>query len=140
MKEKDVKIGQTVYFREHWSGAIQEAKVVGILFVEDQKKHPGEKYAKLECTLGTCGALLKDIYPSIEVCREAVRKNFIDKVEKYKSEIKTVKDLIIFPLEHTVSSAEEYSDEAARRAYKERAEELGFITNKEMETEEYERD
>ena len=39
----------------------------------------------------------------------------------------------------TVSDAEEYSDDAARRAYKERAEELGFITSKEMETEDYER-
>ena len=61
-------------------------------------------------------------------------------MEKYKAEIKTVRDLIIFPLEHTVSDAEEYSNDAARRAYKERAEELGFITSKEMETEDYERD
>lgn len=54
--------------------------------------------------------------------------------------MKTVRDLIVFPLRHIVSDAEEYSDAAARRAYKERAEELGFITSKEMETEEYERD
>lgn len=54
--------------------------------------------------------------------------------------MKTVRDLIIFPLKQTVSYAEEYSDDAARRAYKERAEELGFITSKEMETENYERD
>lgn len=51
--------------------------------------------------------------------------------------MKTVRDLIVFPLENIVSSAEEYSDDAARRAYKERAKELGFITNKEMETDNY---
>lgn len=140
MKENEVKIGQTVYFREHWSGVIEEAKVIDILFVEDQKRHPGEKYAKLKCTVGTCGALLQNIYPLMEACQDAVQKKFIKEVEKYKAEIKTIRDLIVFPLEHTVSSAEEYSNDAARRAYKERAEELGFITSKEMETENYERD
>ena len=140
MKENEVKIGQTVYFQEHWSGAIQEAKVIDILPMEDQKRYPGKKYSKLKCRIGTCGALLENIYPSMKACQEAVRKTFIEEVEKYKAEIKTVRDLIIFPLEHTVSDAEEYSNDAARRAYKERAEELGFITNKEMETEDYERD
>ena len=90
---------------------------------------------------------------SMELAKEALRdilttqpgrviniKLVIEEVEKYKAEIKTVRDLIIFPLEHTVSDAEEYSNDAARRAYKERAEELGFITSKEMETEDYERD
>lgn len=140
MKENEVKIGQTVYFQEHWSGAIQEAKVIDILPMEDQKRYPGKKYDKLKCRIGTCGALLENIYPSMKACQEAVRKTFIEEVEKYKAEIKTVRDLIIFPLEHTVSDAEEYSNDAARRAYKERAEELGFITSKEMETEDYERD
>lgn len=140
MKENEVKIGQTVYFQEHWSEVIQEAKVTDILPMEDQKRYPGKKYAKLKCRIGTCGASLENIYPSFKACQEAVRKTFIEKVEKYKAEIKTVRDLIIFPLEHTVSDAEEYSNDAARRAYKERAEELGFITSKEMETEDYERD
>lgn len=98
-----------------------------------------EKYAKLKCEIGTCGALLENVYPSFKACKEAVQKTFIEKVEKYKAEMKTVRDLIIFPLKQTVSDAEEYSDDAARRAYKERAEELGFITSKEMETEDYER-
>lgn len=140
MKENEVKIGQTVYFQEHWSEVIQEAKVTDILPMEDQKRYPGKKYAKLKCRIGTCGASLENIYPSFKACEGAVRKTFIENVEKYKSEMKTVRDLIIFPLEHTVSDAEEYSNDAARRAYKERAEELGFITSKEMETENYERD
>lgn len=54
------------------------------------------------------------------------------KVAEYKAEIKTIQDLIIFPLKYIVSYAEEYSDDAARRAYKERAEELGFTISKEM--------
>lgn len=140
MKENEVKIGQTVYFQEHWSGVIQEAKVTDILPMEDQKRYPGKKYAKLKCRIGTCGASLENIYPSFKACQEAVQKKFIEDVEKYKAEMKTVRDLIIFPLKQTVSDAEEYSDDAARRAYKERAEELGFITSKEMETENYERD
>mgnify|MGYP001620243279 FL=1 len=135
MKENEVKIGQTVYFQEHWSGVIQDAKVMDILPMEDQKRYPGKKYAKLKCEIGTCGALLENVYPSFKACKEAVQKTFIEKVEKYKAEMKTVRDLIIFPLKQTV----EYSDDAARRAYKERAEELGFITSKEMETEDYER-
>ena len=140
MKEKDVKIGQTVYFQEHWSGLIQEAKVIDVLLMEDQKRYPGKKYAKLKCDIGTCGSLLENLYPSFKTCKEAFLKEFADDVAQYKAEIKTIRDLIIFPLKHTVSCAEEYSDNAARRAYEERAEELGFITSKEMETENYERD
>lgn len=140
MTENEVKIGQTVYFQEHWSGVIEEAKVMNILPMEDQKRYPRKKYAQLKCRIGTCGALLENIYPSFKACEGAVRKTFIEKVEKYKAEMKTVRDLIVFPLEHVVSDTEEYSDDAARRAYKERAEELGFITSKEMETEDYERD
>lgn len=140
MIENEVKIGQSVWFKEHWSGMIQEAKVIDILPMEDQKRYPGKKYAKLKCDIGTCGSLFEDLYPSFKACEEAVLKEFADDVAEYKAEIKTIRDLIIFPLKHTVSYAEEYSDNAARRAYKERAEELGFITSKEMETENYERD
>ncbi len=47
MTENEIKIGQTVYFKEHWSGVIQEAKVIDILLMEDQKRYPGKKYAEL---------------------------------------------------------------------------------------------
>lgn len=140
MKENEVKIGQTVYFREHWSGNIYKAKVANIGIADDQSRSPGKKYAELKCELGTCWAAIENLYPSFKDCETAVLKTFADEVAKYKAEIKTIRDLIIFPLKHTVSNAEEYSDDAARRAYKERAEELGFITSKEMETENYERD
>lgn len=112
-------------------------QVIDILPMEDQKRYPGKKYAKLKCDIGTCGALLENVYSSFKACEGAVRKAFIENVKKYKAEMKTVRDLIVFPLEHIVSNAEEYSDDAARRAYKERAKELGFITNKEMETDNY---
>lgn len=140
MKEKDVKIGQTVYFREHWSGNIYKAKVANIEIADDQSRSPGKKYAELKCELGTCWAAIENLYPSFKDCETAVLKTFADEVAKYKAEIKTIRDLIIFPLKHTVSYAEEYSDNAARQAYKERAAELGFITDKEKETEENERD
>lgn len=133
MTEAEVKIGQTVWFKEHWSGMIQEAKVIDILPMEDQKRYPGKKYAKLKCDIGTCGSLLDGLYPSFKACKEAVLKAFADDVVEYKAEIKTIQDLIIFPLKYIVSDAEEYSDDAARRAYKERAEELGFTISKEMD-------
>lgn len=133
MTENEIKIGQTVYFKEHWSGVIQEAKVIDILLMEDQKRYPGKKYAKLKCDIGTCGSLLEALYPSFKACEDACLKAFADKVAEYKAEIKTIQDLIIFPLKYIVSYVEEYSDDAARRAYKERAEELGFTISKEMD-------
>lgn len=126
MTENEIKIGQTVYFKEHWSGVIQEAKVIDILLMEDQKRYSGKKYAKLKCDIGTCGSLLEALYPSFKACEDACLKAFADKVAEYKAEIKTIQDLIIFPLKYIVSYAEEYSDGAARQAYIERAKELGY--------------
>jgi len=45
-------------------------------------------------------------------------------VEKYKDEIKTLADLIKFPLSHCIACGEEYTEEEAREAYKIRAKEI----------------
>lgn len=53
MKENEVKIGQTVYFQEHWSGVIQEAKVTEIKIEYSTVVENGQlivKYLKLKPT------------------------------------------------------------------------------------------
>lgn len=75
MKENEVNVGQTVYFKEHWSGNIYKAKVTNIGIADDQLRNPGKKYAELKCELGTCWATIENIYPSFKDCEGAARKN-----------------------------------------------------------------
>ncbi|SEF90931.1 hypothetical protein [Lachnospira multipara] len=48
-------------------------------------------------------------------------------VEKYKNEIRTLEELIKFPLSHCIACGEEYTEEEAREAYKIRAKEITGI-------------
>lgn len=45
-------------------------------------------------------------------------------IEKYRNEIKTLEDLIKFPLSHCIACGEEYTEEEANEAYKIRAKEI----------------
>ena len=88
MTENEIKIGQTVYFKENWSGVIQEAKVIDILLMEDQKRYPGKKYAKLKCDIGTCGSLLEALYPSFKACEDACLKHSQIKLQNIKQKLR----------------------------------------------------
>ena len=73
---------------------------------------------------GTFGATENCIFAIEKDAHEAYEKSFADLVEQYKDEIKTLKDLLEFPLSHCLSCGEEYIEYEAKKAYRIRANEL----------------
>ena len=71
-----------------------------------------------------CFAVPDDhVFATKEEALEAHRIEVENQVKEYKEEIKTLEDLLRFPLDHCFR-AEEYSDYEAIKAYKERVKEL----------------
>ena len=73
---KNPKIGQKVWFVEHWSQCIHSAKITALgeteVSARDQKKYP---YADIEWDDGgNSGCLLKDLYISREELQKELRK------------------------------------------------------------------
>lgn len=73
---------------------------------------------------GTFGATKNCIFATEKDAQEAHEKLFAALVEQYKNEIKTLKDLLEFPLSHCLSCGEEYTEYEAQKAYRIRANEL----------------
>lgn len=71
------------------------------------------------------------IFATEKNAHEAYEKSFADLVEQYKDEIKTLKDLLEFPLSHCLSCGEEYIEYEAQKAYRIRANELTGLILKE---------
>lgn len=75
------------------------------------------------------------IWKSAADAYAARNKKHQEKIAAYKNEIKDMKTLILFPLDHCLNG-KEYTDYDARIAYKERAKELfGLDLDKENEEE-----
>ena len=123
-----MKIGDIVYYYEHWSDSIIKSEVT---------EFSGNKqYAKIHCLsvvdidgddickqYGCETRLISDLYSSHH---EAYNTYFIKKnkcIKKYCDIIKTIEDLINFPLHHCICG-EEYTNNEAKEAYKIRAKEL----------------
>lgn len=123
MQVSDVKIGQTVWFYENWTNAIESAIVMDIVTNSDAV------YTTLHCQNSTCNRVLDDIYPSHQLCKEAVDLRNRKTVDAYRSEITDKEALINFALTHNVGPAEEYTDYNARMAFVIRAKELLGVTN-----------
>ena len=73
-----------------------------------------------------------EIFRTREECLASIKETSEKIVEEYKNSIKDVNDLIKFMLTHVVTHvpyAKEYTDQEARKAALERAEELGFLEN-----------
>lgn len=73
------------------------------------------KVRSLDCG-GTFGSPESKIFETKEEAVEAYRKEFKEEADKYMSEIKSLKDLLQFPLDHCING-EEYTDYAAKAAY-----------------------
>lgn len=121
MQFKDAKLGDTIFFREHWSGMCRKAIIVEIC-VDDN----GEKYWKVNGDFGTTWQYPKNCYFSYQACINAMNAKDNEMVQKYKEEINSIDDMLIFALNHTISCAEEYTDWNARKAFIERGKELGY--------------
>lgn len=120
------KIGQRVWFVEHWSQCIHSAKITALgeteVSVRDPKKYP---YADIKWDDGgNSGCLLKDLYASREELQKELKKEEEKKIAEIKAKIKDTGDLVAFMYDHCVACAEEYTDWTARRAVKEIAKEM----------------
>ena len=122
MKE-NFKIGQKVWFLEYWS---QMPKCATIVSFETIKPDKERTVAKLHWDDGgTNSMLVEDLYSTKEELLCAEKEKSRKRIEKFKEEIKDVKDLIQFMLDNVVSTgAEEYVDWDARTAAIEREKEL----------------
>lgn len=126
MKE-NFKIGQKVLFLEYWSQMPKSATIVSFETIKPDKVYTFErKVAKLHWDDGgTNSMLVKDLYSTKEELLCAEKEKSRKRIEKFKEEIKDVKDLIQFMSDNVVSTgAEEYVDWNARTAVIERAKEL----------------
>lgn len=119
MKISEAKIGQKVYYEEMWTGNIIHGIVKEIVC-------DTPAYCVLQEGYSTQRRAVEILYPSMESCKKAIEERTKFLVKKYKAEIKTLNDLLRFPLDYNVGPADEYTNYEAITAYKERANELGY--------------
>ena len=74
-------------------------------------------------SIGSSGALLSDIYPSLEALQQGESERMDKTVAEMKSKIHDVKDLVIF-MYHATLNGEEYTNYDERRVARECAKEL----------------
>lgn len=128
IKINDIKIGQKVWFKEHWTERI----VCG--FVTKVERHLSNENYIVEINgsshlkdsfLGTTHQSPNNLFTTEEEAIAAVEEENQKIVDDYKTEITDIASLVAFPLLHPFG-AEEYTNYEAIRAYKERTKELGF--------------
>lgn len=127
----NVNIGEIVYFQETWSGNIIKGTISQIC--EDGCRincisHVDRDGKQIAKSYGEGGARFKDMFSTAKLAYEIVEKKENELIQKYCEEIKTLEDLINFPLSHCISG-EEYTNWEARKAYELRAKELYFDCN-----------
>lgn len=115
MNKDKVRIDQIVYYQEHWSGHIERAKIIEIV---------DDIVVKLKgTTYGTRDYHIDKLYTSVDELKKAIEEKFANDVQALKDSIKTIEDLLIFPLLHCLCG-EEYTEYEAIHAYKAKAKEL----------------
>lgn len=129
---KDIKINDTVYAIETWTGAVFSAKVTKVY----EHEYKGEKHMACDIQglnwsdgsrfVGSTTRLFQDCFATLEDANRFVREKHDKLLESYKAEITDVEALINFACNHCIASGEEYMDWEAREAYILRAKELGF--------------
>lgn len=126
---EDIKIGQKIWYQEHWSKRIVFAYVNKITTINDsENEYVVQVTGDIrddESIVGTVNLPLRYLFTTKDEAIAMVEQKNLKIVNKYKSEISSIADLIKFPLIHSFG-AEEYTDYEAIKAYKERAAELGF--------------
>ena len=123
----DIKIGQKVWYKEHWSQMIIWGKVTKITKFDNNEggiEVTGDVHEK-GSFVGTTTLPLNNLFATKYEAIIAVKEEKQKWVDNYKAEITDVASLVAFPLSHPFG-AEEYTNYEAIRAYKERAKELGF--------------
>lgn len=126
MNKSDVKIGQSIYFQEHWTGMIIKGKIYEIN--DEGVLVHGECYVRPDGRpddkfYGSTGGQWENIYPTAKAAYEGKRAKHNAKIAKYCEEITDINALVEFPLKHPFG-AEEYTNYEAIEAYKIRCKEL----------------
>lgn len=138
IKEKDIKIGDKVWFEEYWTqrvlyGYVEAFSTEQKISVGQRVKVRGLKNNTAFDKNSTAYVKLENLYRSKNDCIKGIQEKNDKIVAEYKAEITDLESLIAFPLKHNVGQCEEYTDYEAIRAYKERAAELGLAINLEKE-------
>ena len=111
----NAKIGQTIWFKERWSGMPTEAKITAV----------HDTHAETHLTHGgTMNVRFADMFVNKNELIQAMQDKSNRNVADIKASIRTVEDLVCYMYDHVVANAEEYTDYDARRAVRERAKEL----------------
>lgn len=125
MKITDAKKGNKVYYKAFWSGFRTAAIIQSV-----ETDANGKQYWRLQDTDGDIGETNRypeDCYPTKEAYDIAIREKMQNEIKKYKNNMKTIEDMLNFALENVLSSGGcEYTNWTARKAFIERANELGF--------------
>lgn len=120
------KKGETVWFIEPWTKCIY----VGI--IEEIKTDGTKEYAWIHAPhFGNTCRMLSDAFVFEEDAREYKRKKEEKMKNDYRDQIHSIQDLVCFMFDHTVSSAEEYTDWTARAVAIEKAKEFGITLDEE---------
>lgn len=112
----------TVYVNSTYNTA-EKCEVVGYVEYESST---GQSVYKLHSAdnHGTFCATEDCIFATKEDACKAYEEASAELVERYKSEIRTLRDLLEFPLSHCLACGEEYTEYEAQKAYRIRANEL----------------
>ena len=113
--------GTIVFVNGSWNTA---EKCIVTNFVENESStHQNVYLVNSIDTGGTFGAAEDCIFDTKEAALDADSKRRQSKIDSYKSEIKTLEDLLRFPMNHCFNG-DEYTDWEAMTAYQIRAKEL----------------
>lgn len=135
------QIGNVYYFQSAngWDYGFFRGKPTGeVHFVKEVNKYiyvfsgvdriigAIENEDEIESEYGEFRAFEDMIFPTYEQLISEINKRHEEQVKEYYDSIKTLQDLMKFPLHNCISCAEEYTDWRAREAYIRRARDFGL--------------
>lgn len=128
MERSDIRIGQKIWFRQQYAGilsghitAVHQNTSMGLPLVTvllDEMDECNEPHS------GAFDVIIENIFDSFEAAVQYQKIEFNRGVERYSDTIRSVEDLVRFPLDHSVSNSSEECDEQAREAYKRKTKKL----------------
>lgn len=128
MERSDIRTGQKIWFRQQFAGvfsgyvtAVYQNVTIGLPLVTvllDEMDECNNMHS------GTYDVLIENVFGSYEEARKCNEKEFEKGVLGYADSIHSVKDLVNFPLEYSVTDTGEEYNRQAREAYKRRTKEL----------------
>lgn len=134
-----MKIGDTAYFKSanSWYFGLFKGTFTGeVIFVKEENKklYTFKSVERIiddesEYEYGEFKAFEDMIFPTYEQLVSYLDAQRKQQIETYCNSIKTLNDLLKFPLENCISNGEEYVDWIAREAYIKRAKDFGLEYN-----------